>query len=39
VAGYAENINEKIKEFIDRSRKFNNQENLFEKPITDYTKI
>ncbi len=39
VAGHAENINDKLKEFNERARKFNNQENLFERDITDYSKV
>ena len=39
VAQFAETINEKLKAFNLKARKFNNQENLFERPITDYSKL
>jgi dynein heavy chain len=39
VAGIAESVNDKLKEFKERSKRFNNQENLFEREITDYTRV
>jgi dynein heavy chain, axonemal len=39
VANVASQGWERLKEFTERSRRFNNQETLFERDITDYSKI
>jgi len=39
VAADAEGVNAKLQKYIDKARKFNNQENLFNREITDYSKI
>ncbi|KAL4464296.1 hypothetical protein ABPG72_011341 [Tetrahymena utriculariae] len=39
VSGVCRDLAQKIKEFTDKAKKFNNQEQLFEKELTDYSKI
>ena len=39
VSGVCRDLAQKIKEFGERSKKFNNQEQLFEKELTDYSKL
>ena len=39
VSGVCKDIAQKIKDFSDKAKKFNNQEQLFEKELSDYSKI
>lgn len=39
VSGIAKDINDKLKEFAERAKKFNVQEGLFDRDMTDYTQI